>query len=228
MNSSVEPNPLISLRDVSLRREGREILSRVNLDINPGDFVVITGANGGGKTTLLRLMLGLLKPSTGSVNCALRPGSIGYLPQKSTIDAHFPLTVGEVVASGLPPSSSLSRIEAAEAVREALDAVRLSDLTSRAIGRLSGGQLQRALIARAIVSTPPLLVLDEPLSYIDKQMEGRVCEIIDSFASHSTVIVVTHRLGAIGSRANRHLIVERSVEECHNRDHAIEALRRRS
>ena len=145
----------MSLCDVYFEREGHRILSDINLTVDRGDFMAITGPNGGGKTTMLRLILGLLKPTSGKIiyyDEHGKPAShprFGYLPQKNSVDSHFPITVREVVESALLPYSSLTPAEKRERVDAALEKIEMSALQHRPIGNLSGGQLQRALFARA-------------------------------------------------------------------------------
>ena len=217
MNSPAD-TPLIVLRDVNMTLNSRAILRHVNLTVNPGDFLAITGPNGGGKTTLLRLILGLLKPTQGTVE--LKPGtSIGYLPQKTRIDSHFPITVEEVVASGLLSSKSLDKKEARRLVDDTMHKVGMSHYRSQPIGMLSGGQLQRTLLGRAIISGPQLLVLDEPLSYIDKRFEGELYALIREISAHSTVLLVSHEMTGVSAMANRHLIVDKTVHVCSAQHH---------
>ena len=136
---SLQENDIITLRGVGLRRDGRTILENVDLSVAKGDFVAITGPNGGGKTTLLRIMLGLVKPTSGTV--AVGPGvTIGYLPQKNMIDSRFPITVEEVVASGLL-GDKVTREQTAALTRETLGLIGLEAHASKSIGTLSGGQL---------------------------------------------------------------------------------------
>lgn len=219
--------PLVTLCDVSLRRGERLILDRINFTIDRGDFIAITGPNGGGKTSLLRLILGLLKPSSGTItfeennsNPKATP-SIGYLPQKNAIDSHFPITVEEVVSSGLLAQKYLSAAEKKERVNEILKLIEMDYYAHQAIGRLSGGQLQRTLFGRAIIRRPEILILDEPLSYLDRHFEQRLYDIIADMASSTTILLVSHQLGIIDRMANRHVVVDRSLTECTAEHHNI-------
>lgn len=216
---------LIKLSDVSLIREGRTILANVNLCVHKGDFIAVTGPNGGGKTSLMRLILGLLNPTEGSIAYFSETGESiprlyrpGYLPQKNTVDGHFPITVGEVVASALI-NHNMDRERKDSEIDRVLSLMGLSELSKRPIGRLSGGQLQRTLFARAIVSCPGVLVLDEPLSYLDARYEQQLCSVVEELAKSTTVLLVSHQMTRIASLANRHIIVERSVRECSHAHH---------
>ncbi len=222
-----DPIPVISLSNVSMSREGRTILSNVNLDVNRGDFMAVTGPNGGGKTTLLRIMLRLLKPTAGTVTYHDIAGdtverlAIGYLPQKNLIDSNFPITVSEVVDLGISPDLKLSATERKELVRETIARVGLESFEHANLGKLSGGQMQRALMARAIISRPEILVLDEPLSYVDRIFERRIYEIVENMARTATVILVSHDMSRISAMANRHVIVDHGIEMCHSHNHFL-------
>ena len=209
-------------------RHGRKrVLDNVNLDIDEGDFVAITGPNGGGKTTLLRIILRLLRPSTGSVAYYSADSvetdrlSIGYLPQKNMIDSRFPISVHDVVASGLLAARTVDAAEREKRVAEMIELVGLTDHAASSIGNLSGGQLQRALFARAIISRPSVLVLDEPLSYLDKEFERRIYEIVADLSQSTTIIIVSHEMSIISGMANRHLIVDHTLTECCARHHSV-------
>ena len=205
---------LVSLHGVEMTRAGKTVLSGVDLTVSRGDFIAVTGPNGGGKTTLMRIILGLLKPTAGTVTYDVPSLRVGYLPQKSQIDSRFPITVRDVVASGLLVSGIERR-----AVDEAIELVELTEHSRKPIGALSGGQLQRALLARAIISRPELLILDEPLSYIDKHFEQRIYQIIKQLAEKTTILLVSHEITTIASMANRHLIVDQTITECASAHH---------
>ncbi len=219
-----DENTIIRLDNVSLSWGGRPTLENVNLSINRGDFMAVTGPNGGGKTTLLRIILRLLKPTTGTVTYisdkdSAAPLTIGYLPQKNMIDSRFPITVREVAGLGLYNKPSLSASQRKKLIDEAIATVDLSENADSGIGNLSGGQLQRALLARAIIGRPEVLVLDEPLSYIDKPFERRIYEIIASLARDTTIILVSHEMSTIASMANRHIIVNGTLHFCQSSSH---------
>lgn len=215
---------LISLRGVTMQFDRKVTLKDINLDICRGDFIAITGPNGGGKTTLLRIILRLLDPSKGSVTYLGDKGSgkrlrIGYLPQKNLIDSSFPVTVKEVTAFGLMNTPDISKEERMRRIDDTIRLMGLSDHADSAISELSGGQLQRALIGRAIISRPEVLVMDEPLSYLDKDYEHKLYHIIEELAPTTTIILVSHEMSAIAGMANRHLIINHSLQECHASRH---------
>lgn len=217
---------IIELRDVGMVRENKTVLQDINLEVNEGDFIAITGPNGGGKTTLLRILLKLLRPTKGHVRY-LRDGEsvknldFGYLPQKTSIDSRFPISVRQVIASGLLASGGLKPEEKEAIVDSAIREVWLEEKAGSPIGDLSGGQLQRCLLGRAIIANPQVLVLDEPLSYIDRKFEDKVYELIAGFRGRSTVILVSHEMTRFAEMATRHLIVNRTLVHCHSASHLV-------
>lgn len=219
---------MIRLTDISMRWDVKEVLSGINMTVNRGDFLAITGPNGGGKSTLLRVILKLLTPTTGKVEYFDGAGApaaslpIGYLPQKNMIDARFPITVREVVSSGLLGRGG-RRVESAQRgrVEEILRQIELYGHADSPIGTLSGGQLQRALLGRAIISSPEVLVLDEPLSYLDKHFEAHIYQILKNLAERTTILLVSHEMSVISTMATRHLIVDHTLHECHAKHHYV-------
>jgi len=211
-------NSLITLQHVSMRYDRKAILKDINLEIKQGDFLAVTGPNGGGKTTLLRILLKLLKPTAGSVNYSFTSPSdrqpIGYLPQKNLIDHRFPITVKEVIDLGLMAVKNLTKHEKETRLAETIELLGLSDHADSIIGEISGGQLQRTLFGRAIISRPQMLVLDEPLSYLDKHYEKKMYEIIESLMPTTTFVLVSHEMSTIAEMANRHIIIDHSLHEC--------------
>lgn len=208
---------LILLSNIGMRFDNRQILSDVNLQINRGDFIIISGPNGGGKTTLLRILLRLLRPTCGTVDY-FEPLRIGYLPQKNSIDSRFPITVREVIASGLLGIRNASERDVNTRslklqVDEILNIVELTEHADKPIGSLSGGQLQRTLLGRALISNPSLLVLDEPMSYLDKRFINTFHSLLERLATSTTIIIVSHDLTGLLPLATRHISVDHKLTE---------------
>ncbi len=208
--------PIIRLHNVAKAWDGHETLASIDFEVNKGDFILITGPNGGGKTTLLKLMLKLTHPTSGNVTYLTPEGEctsslpIGYLPQKSAVDSKFPITVREVVASAL--LGKRMHGDKRSIAKEALQTVGLGLEADRPLGELSGGQVQRALLARAIVSRPSVLVLDEPMSYLDPHYRDVVIEILRQMKEGgTTIIVVSHDPGPLMPMADVHLSVDRQA-----------------
>lgn len=206
---------LVRFAGVSAAYGARTVLTGVDLAISEGDFVALTGPNGGGKTTLVRMMLGLKKTAGGVL--WRRPGLVmGYQPQYQRIDRQFPVTVREIVFSGLHcrkpfwrPFSAAQRA----CVDEVLAECGLDGLSGRLVSELSGGQLQRVLYARAVVSSPDLLVLDEPDTYLDAEHREALYRRLCTFRRHKAVVLVTHNPAAINYAACRIIHVDRRVTE---------------
>ncbi|MGR4838815.1 MULTISPECIES: metal ABC transporter ATP-binding protein [unclassified Bacteroides] len=193
---------MIEIKNLYAGYDGRIVLRDVNLTVCERDFLGIIGPNGGGKTTLIKCILGLLKPVSGEIlyNGGRLPPTIGYLPQYSSIDRKFPITVEEVVLSGLSSKKPLvSRFNALhrEKARNVMARMGLEGMEKRAIGALSGGQLQRALLGRAIISDPQVVILDEPSTYIDKRFEARLYELLAEINKECAIILVSHDIGTV-------------------------------
>lgn len=215
---------LINLDHVWLQYDKRPILHDICLQVNKGDFIAITGPNGGGKTTLLRIILRLLKPTKGTVQYFQNSHPtdrlpIGYLPQKTSIDSRFPILVQEVIASGLLVAKHLSRTQKKELIDDTISLMGLEQHAMHSIGELSGGQLQRTLLGRAIISRPEILILDEPLSYVDKHFEHQLYDLIAQLAKDTTILLVSHDMSTISGMADRHIIIDHKLHECAAQHH---------
>lgn len=195
----------LQLTHISASYGDKTVLRDINLTVYERDFLGIIGPNGGGKTTLVKVILGLMPATHGKIEffSAGNPVSnitMGYLPQYSSVDKKFPISVEEVVLSGLSSRKSMTKRfsdEQREKVRQVIGRMGLEGLSKRPIGQLSGGQLQRALLGRAVVSDPQLLILDEPSTYIDKNFEARLYELLSEINRECAIILVSHDIGTV-------------------------------
>ena len=205
---------LIKIEHLSAGYEGKEVLHDINLTVHSDDYLGIIGPNGGGKTTLMRLILGLMKPTEGTIRFfkeekdengntiskEVKEITMGYLPQYNDLDKQFPISVYEVVLSGLSKTKSLfARYTKAQhqQVLDTLERMQLLDLQDRHIGALSGGQLQRVLLARAIVSKPDVVILDEPNTYIDRRFQKQMYEMLEQINKECAIIIVSHDIAEV-------------------------------
>lgn len=212
-----QPHTVLSVRDLSIVYRERQILKNAELNLASGDFAICTGPNGGGKTSFFRALLGLIEPAGGEIHiCGDVPRKgrvhVGYVPQNNPYDARFPLRAREVVAMGcLGPSSLLRRLlrprptaNEPQAVLETLERVGLADYADAPIRTLSGGQLQRVFIARALVSRPALLILDEPTTYLDSEASAQLYALLGEWnRSGQSIMMSTHEPGPAAALANR-------------------------
>ncbi len=197
---------LIDINNLTVGYENKpNVLKDVSLTICDDDFLGIIGPNGGGKTTLLKSILGLIKPQSGSITFydhgqKTASLNIGYLPQINQIDKNFPISVSEVILSGLTPSGQLFRKYDAkdkQKVRDVADRLGVEHLLTRSIGELSGGQLQRVLLGRAIIDSPKLIILDEPSTYVDKLFETNFYKLLGDINKDIAIMLVSHDVGTI-------------------------------
>jgi zinc transport system ATP-binding protein len=193
---------LLQFTNVSAGYDREVVLRDVNLTVNDHDFIGVIGPNGGGKTTLIRLILGLLKPFQGTIErFGENSGNFtGYLPQQSLIDKKFPITVLDIVLSGLmSEKSGFIRYTHADKVKahELLEKMGINELASRTSMELSGGQLQRVFISRALISSPRLLILDEPNTYVDNRFERDLYQLLGELNKTMAIMIVSHDVGTI-------------------------------
>ncbi len=199
--------PLIDIRNITVGYDENIILSDVSLTILDSDFIGVIGPNGGGKTTLLKAILGLLTPIRGEVvfHSSMTEGNhhrIGYLPQINNIDRKFPISVSEVVKSGLMSKKKIIKQydkKELEFAGQLMEQMGIYHIRNKAIGELSGGQIQRALLCRALVNQPKLLVLDEPNTYVDNRFEKELYEKLRKLNENIAILLVSHDLGTIST-----------------------------
>ncbi|MGD0782923.1 MAG: metal ABC transporter ATP-binding protein [Candidatus Aminicenantales bacterium] len=208
---AADPDVLVGVEGLTFSYGFRPVLEDISLAIRKGDFLAVLGPNGSGKTTLVKLVLGLLKPGRGRILLLGKPVAefqdwpeIGYVPQKAThFDPLFPASAREVVAMALRSARRAPRRGEEDAVRSALALVGMDEHRNRTIGRLSGGQQQRVFIARAIVSRPRLLFLDEPTAGVDAGTQEHFYDLLGALNTREgiTIILVTHDIGIV----NKHI-----------------------
>ena len=213
---------LVTLRDVTVRYDDFTALEGVDLDIFEDDFLGIIGPNGGGKTTLIKAIVGAL-PYSGSIDLSpsLFAGKhplIGYMPQQTSFDTTFPISVIELVMSGLQSERGFHSRYSAEDRRRAIDLLELAgihNLADRQIGEISGGQLQRALLCRAIIIEPKLLILDEPANFVDNRFENELYTLLHKLNERMAIVMVSHDVGTITSVVKSIVCVNHTVHR-HN------------
>ena len=199
------PHPIIQISELYAAYDEKTVLRNVNLSVYERDFLGIIGPNGGGKTTLIKNILGLHQPQKGKIRFYKEGKEVpeinmGYLPQYNNIDKKFPISVYEVILSGLSKQKSIFRKysnEQHKIVRQMIVRMGLEGMDKRAIGELSGGQLQRALLGRALVSNPEVIILDEPNTYIDKRFEAKLYSLLEDINKERAIILVSHDIGTV-------------------------------
>lgn len=214
---------LITLDRVSVTYDGCEALHDVSLTISDGDFLGVIGPNGGGKTTLVKAILGSV-PYMGTIHFApeLFDGGerlIGYMPQLTTFDRAFPISIVEVVLSGLQGRRGFLHRYTRDDRRKAhelLDRMGLVSVADHPIGAVSGGQMQRALLCRAIISDPKLLILDEPTNFVDNRFEHELYQTLRELSERMAIVMISHDIGTITSLVKEIVCVNRTVHRHHS------------
>lgn len=218
----MESYPAVHIHNVSVRFGIVEALSNVSLDLEPGRTLAIVGPNGGGKSTLIKVALGLIRPDAGHAaifghDAGMRPDLIGYVPQLKTFDRSFPASAVELVVSGLRRAWPV-RITAAEQqlAGEALELVGAVHLLDRNLAQLSGGEVQRVYLARAMVRRPQLVLLDEPATGVDYLAEHDLYQLLENYQarSGSAIVMITHDLTAARWHADMVAVVNRTLRAC--------------
>ena len=206
---------LLELKDLSAGYDKNIVLENVSFEVFSGDFIGIIGPNGGGKTTLIKTILGLIKPASGEMNMLISKTNIGYLPQVNQIDKRFPISVIDVVRSGKANSALFSSFHKNAAEKEKAEALLaemgISHIRNKAIGELSGGQMQRVFLCRALINAPELLILDEPSTYVDNNFEGELYLKLKELNEQMAILLISHDVGTISFFVKTIACVNRSV-----------------
>ncbi|RXJ75120.1 ABC transporter [Aliarcobacter skirrowii] len=205
---------LIKIKNLFFKYQKTDILENVNLTIKDDDFLAIIGPNGGGKSTLLKLILGLLPLQSGKIEKNIKNSQIGYVPQNTNLNIDFPITALEVVLMG--HVSSKKRIlgyskDEISCALESLNQVGMKDYANKKIGDLSGGQRQRVFIARALCSNPKIMLLDEPTASIDVQGQQEIYELLKELNKSICIVVVSHDLSILLNYAKNVAHINRSL-----------------
>ncbi len=210
-------NILFSIESVTAGYEQKVVLKDISMAVEENDFIGIIGPNGGGKTTLLKVILGLLKPLSGKIDYtpgSLKMNQIGYMPQVAQGDAFFPVTVEDVVLSGMMyDKGAMGRIGRSEKrhAEEVIEEMGLAPLAHQALNELSGGQLQRVYLARAVSGSPRLLLLDEPATFVDASFEADFYERLMTLNRRMTIMMVSHDVGTISTWVKSFVCVNGTV-----------------
>ncbi len=222
---------VIRIKNLYVSLAGTPVLEDINLTVYQGDFLGIIGPNGGGKSTLLRSILGLVKPDKGEISIA--GGSveknhtlIGYVPQYAVFDRSFPVKVRDVVLMGrlAKRRGRFYSRQDYEQMERCLELVEMQELRNRPIGDLSGGERQRVLVARALVADPIILLLDEPTASVDSHFQATFYELLERLSKTMTIILVSHDITAISTYVSTIACLNRTLHYQHNKELTTEMI----
>ena len=206
---------LLEIKDLSAGYENQVVLENVSLTISTNDFIGVIGPNGGGKTTLIKTILGLVKPISGEMNLLISKKNIGYLPQVNQIDKRFPISVMDVVRSGKADTALFSSFhknrDEKEKAESLIQEMGITSIRHKSIGELSGGQMQRVFLCRALMNEPELLILDEPSTYVDNNFEGELYLKLKELNNRMAILLISHDVGTISFFVKTIACVNRSL-----------------
>lgn len=205
---------MINIDKINVSYDSKTVLENVSMKVKDGDFIGIIGPNGGGKTTLLKAVLGLVKISSGQIEYK-EDIRIGYLPQQSHIDTMFPISVKDVIKSGLMNCNPKTSVQERNAYRERFEnlteRMHINNILNKSIGELSGGQMQKAFLCRALISMPEVILLDEPNTYIDKESEFEFYDFIQNDKYVKSILLVSHDIGTISQYVKSYACVNKEL-----------------
>ncbi len=215
----IRSKQMIEVKDLDFSYSDQSILEAISLSIHPGEFVGIIGPNGSGKTTFIKLLAGLLKPTSGTIEISEKSpqaarSTLGYVPQVQTRDKLFPITVFELILSGLtykPRWFGKYTLEEKETAEKLLQTFKLQDYRNHTFGELSGGLIQRSFMARALVSDPEILLLDESTANIDPFTREQIFKLLFEMKGKKTILMVTHDLKTIMKNVSQVICVEKTA-----------------
>lgn len=208
---------LLEMHSLSASYDANVVLQNISFKVSENDFIGVIGPNGGGKTTLLKVILGLIKPLNGMIvfnTKLINSNSIGYLPQISTGDINYPVTVADVILSGMMIRKKIiSRMSASDKRRanEIIEELGLSGMKNSSLSELSGGQLQRVFLGRAIIGDPKLLLLDEPGNFVDSTFENDFYEKLKDLNKRMAILMVSHDIGIISAHVKSYACVNKEL-----------------
>ena len=222
-DNSVVKSAAIEVKEVNFSFADLSILENINMTINQGDFAGLIGPNGGGKTTLLKLILGLYKPQSGQIRLfgetiKKQRKSIGYVPQYANFNSDFPISVQNTVLQGrLGISSSFGSYSKKDKriAHKVMCETEIADLAQRSIQTLSGGQMQRVLVARALAAEPEIMLLDEPTANIDQRAEKDIFDLFKTINKRMTILIISHDIGFVSDYINKVFCLNKTLV-CHD------------
>jgi zinc transport system ATP-binding protein len=206
---------LLEIKNLSAGYDNQVVLENVSLTILANDFIGVIGPNGGGKTTLIKTILGLVKPLSGEMNLLISKKNIGYLPQVNQIDKRFPISVIDVIRSGKADTALFSSFHKnnheKEKAESLIQEMGITSIRNKSIGELSGGQMQRVFLCRALMNEPELLILDEPSTYVDNNFEGELYLKLKELNNRMAILLISHDVGTISFFVKTIACVNRSL-----------------